>query len=135
MEIFMKIKYLFIAQFLAWAGFTLIDLIDEETSIFYDFKQLTSIEVDYVMCFVIPIIFVVLYFTRKKLSWNNEKRQLINKILRFVILIGIWFLVTVVSTIIITILAINDYGLYGSNKMGLKIYLMGQSICFLDSAY
>ena len=105
----MKIRYLLIAQFLAWAGYTIIDLIDESTFFFQDFERLTSIQLYFVMYFSIPIILAVLYFIRKKSLWNSErKRPLIKQIIRFMILILIWILITVISTIFISILVLNN---------------------------
>ena len=105
----MKIRYLFIAQFLAWAGFTLIDFIGRKTSIDYYFKRITSIDLKEVICLGVPIILTVLYFIRRKSLWNNEKiRPLKKRIIQFLMLIGTWLFVTIVSTIIISKLVFND---------------------------
>lgn len=127
----MKIRHLLIAQFFAWAGFTFIDLVREKTSIFYDIKQLTDIEVEYVMCFVIPIILGVLYFIRKKLLWNDEReRSLKKQIKQLVISIGIWLPVTIISTIIISVLALNNIWIVYQHQRGFENFLNGAEYLF-----
>ena len=103
----MKTKYLYIAQFLAWVGFTAIDYIENKTSYYID--KVTSINLKDVICFGIPIILGILYFIRKKSLWNSEKRRPLKKQMkRLARLIGIWVLVTIVSTIALSTLVCND---------------------------
>lgn len=101
----MKTKYLYIAQFFAWAAFTFVDFIGENTSI----KRITTIHLKDAMCLGVPIILGILYFIRKKSLWNSEKRRPLKKqIKRLARLIGIWVLVTIISTITISTLVCND---------------------------
>ncbi|MBD5451297.1 MAG: hypothetical protein HDR25_01520 [Lachnospiraceae bacterium] len=103
----MKTKYLYIAQFLAWMGFTAIDYIENKTSYYID--KVISINLKDVICFGIPIILGILYFIKKKSLWSSEKRRPIKKqIKRLARLIGIWVLVTVISTITLSALVCND---------------------------
>ena len=103
----MKTKYLYIAQFLAWVGFTAIDYIENKTSYYID--KVISINLKDVICFGIPIILGILYFITKKSLWSSEKRRPLKKqIKRLARLIGIWVLVTIISTITISALVCND---------------------------
>ena len=103
----MKTKYLYIAQFFAWAVFTAIDYIEDKTSYYID--KVTSINLKNVICFGIPIILGILYFIRKKSLWNSEKRRPLKKQMkRLARWIGIWVLITIISTITISALVCND---------------------------
>lgn len=93
----------------AWAGFTVIDFIEEKTSIIYYIEKIISINLKEVMCIGIPIILGVLYFIRDKSLWNTEKRQSVKKqIIRIAKVIGIWFFITIVSSTIIIKLVCDD---------------------------
>ena len=107
-EFFMKTKYLYIAQFLAWAGFTFVDFIGRKTSIDNYFKKMISINLKEALCFGIPIILAVFYFIGK-IHYGISKRQPLKKQLkRLARLIGIWLLITIISTIVISALVCND---------------------------
>lgn len=122
----MKTKDLFIAQFIAWAGFTVIDFIGEKTSIIYYIEKIISIDLKEVMCIGIPIILGVLYFIRDKSLWNTEKRQSIKKqIIRIAKVIGIWFFITIVSSTIIIKLVCNDMWIvpqYGFSALAYPVF-------------
>lgn len=93
----------------AWAGFTVIEFIEEKTSIIYYIEKIISIDLKEVMCIGIPIILGVLYFIRDKSLWNTEKRQSIKKqIIRIAKVTGIWFFITIVSSTIIIKLVCDD---------------------------
>ena len=121
----MKTKDLFIAQFIAWAGFTVIDFIGEKTSIIYYIEKIISINLQD-MCIGIPIMLGVLYFIRDKSLWNTEKRQSIKKqIIRIAKVIGIWFFITIVSSTIIIKLVCNDMWIvpqYGFSALAYPVF-------------
>lgn len=115
----MKTRDLYIAQFIAWAGLTLIDFIGVKTSIIYCIKKMISINLEEAYCIAVPIILGVLYFVRKKSVWNREKRRPVKKqIKRFARVIGIWLFITIADSIVISTLACNDVWIvpqYGFN--------------------
>lgn len=118
----MKIKYLLIAQFLAWAAFTVVDFIEERTSI--DVQLLQGI----CLC-TTPIIIAVLYFIKK------EKGQpLKQQIKRLAIWVVIWSFLTIVSTSIIFTLVFYDMWIVpqlGYMFDGLEYAIFGVFLLFI----
>lgn len=110
----------------AWAGFTVIEFIEEKTSIIYYIEKIISIDLKEVMCIGIPIILGVLYFIRDKSLWNTEKRQSIKKqIIRIAKVTGIWFFITIVSSTIIIKLVCDDMWIvpqYGFSALAYPIF-------------
>lgn len=96
----MKIKDLFFIQFIAWVIFTVVDFIKETIDI--DFQVET--------CYAVSIMLVVLYFIRRKFLWNGEKRRPVKKqIKQLALLIAKWSFITIISTIVISVLVLNDF--------------------------
>lgn len=110
----------------AWAGFTVIEFIEEKTSIIYYIEKIISIDLKEVMCIGIPIILGVLYFIRDKSLWNTEKRQSIKKqIIRIAKVTGIWFFITIVSSTIIIKLVCDDMWIvpqYGFSALAYPVF-------------
>lgn len=109
-----------------WAGFTVIEFIEEKTSIIYYIEKIISIDLKEVMCIGIPIILGVLYFIRDKSLWNTEKRQSIKKqIIRIAKVTGIWFFITIVSSTIIIKLVCDDMWIvpqYGFSALAYPVF-------------
>lgn len=132
----MKTKYLYIAQFLAWAGFTFVDFIGRKTSIDNYFKKITSINLKEAICFGIPIILAVFYFIGKTYYGISKRQPLKKQLKRLARLIGIWLLITIISTIVISALVCNDVWIvpqYGFDALYYPI--LGYLLLFIPTGF
>lgn len=95
-----KIKYLLLAQLLAWVGFMTVDFLEE---FFYIDLQLEA-------CFCFPIIIGIVYFMKRKSIRKERYKELPvwKKLVQFIIVVLEWCFITASITTIITFLVFNE---------------------------